>query len=202
MGRCCTGIGVWRKPKPFPTATTWRSVAVKSSCASPSPTAHQPTSASSGSRTSRMRLRRRSPSTTRPFRTVRSTSCHLPPSSRPVRREQVQARPGGPRMAADGACRSADQSGGKVALYEVTMANLVIGHVSQASARVWVRGDKKSKSAKLRYRTKGVGAWSTQMAPLEEHRGFIAVIDLPGLTPDTAYECDLSYQGGGAPPVR
>jgi phosphodiesterase/alkaline phosphatase D-like protein len=82
------------------------------------------------------------------------------------------------------------------------MSNLLVGHVTPDSARVWVRGDKKSKAARLRYRLAGTAAWKTESALLEENRGYVAVIDVQGLDADSTYECDLSYQGEGAPTVK
>ena len=77
------------------------------------------------------------------------------------------------------------------------MANLIIGHVSTTSARIWVRGDKKSGAARLRYRTAGSQPWQTTSAiPLLEHHGYVAVEELTNLAPATRYECELSYQKG------
>ncbi len=74
------------------------------------------------------------------------------------------------------------------------MANLIVGHVSTTSARIWVRGDKKSGAALLRYRAAGTSPWQTT-APiaLVDHRGYVAVEELTALTPGTRYECELSY---------
>lgn len=84
------------------------------------------------------------------------------------------------------------------------MGFLIIGHVTANTARVWVRGDKASKEAHLRYRERkpNPDPWTTASTPLVEHRGFIEVIELSGLRPSTAYECELSYQAGAAPAVK
>lgn len=83
------------------------------------------------------------------------------------------------------------------------MGHLIVGHVTTATARVWVRGDAKSKEARLRFREVGAGAaWTTVTAPLVPHRGFVETIELTGLAEDTDYECELSYKAGAAPPVR
>ncbi len=75
------------------------------------------------------------------------------------------------------------------------MAHLIVGHVSTTSARIWVRGDKSSGAARLRYRTAGSHRWQTRSAiPLLDHLGYVAVEELKNLTPATRYECELSYQ--------
>jgi phosphodiesterase/alkaline phosphatase D-like protein len=77
------------------------------------------------------------------------------------------------------------------------MASLIVGHVSETAARIWVRGDKRSGVALLRYRPTGSSRWqATSGAPLLEHLGYVAVIELAGLSPSTSYECELSYQTG------
>src|SRR5262245_29465039 len=81
------------------------------------------------------------------------------------------------------------------------MSNLVVGHVTPSTARIWARGDK-GKAAELRYRKKGGSAWQTETATLEEKRGYTAVIDLKQLAADTDYEIDLSFKPNGAPLVR
>lgn len=82
------------------------------------------------------------------------------------------------------------------------MSFLIIGNVTPDSACIWVRGQSKNKEARLRYRPAGGGAWQTLAQPLEKHRGFTAIVTIPGLSPDTAYECQLSYKAGDPPPVR
>src|SRR5262249_53516647 len=81
------------------------------------------------------------------------------------------------------------------------MSRLVIGHVTPSTACLWVRGERKNKSAKLSYRTAGAGAWSTVTSELEPHRDFTAVITIDDLAPDTDYECKLAYAAGGAKSV-
>ncbi len=79
------------------------------------------------------------------------------------------------------------------------MANLIIGHVSTTSARIWVKGDKKSGTALLRHHAAGTTEWApTSGAPLLEHLGRVAVFELEGLLPGTRYECELSFQVGTA----
>jgi len=78
------------------------------------------------------------------------------------------------------------------------MANLIVGHVSTTTARVWVRGEKKSGEARLRYRVAGSGPWLLASAPLVAPRGYVAVLELGGLVPSTAYECQLTYERSGA----
>lgn len=74
------------------------------------------------------------------------------------------------------------------------MAHLIIGHVTPTTAKVRVRGDKKNPQAELRYRAKGTGAWSSAQLTLEEHRGYVGVFDLIGLSAATAYECGVSFK--------
>ena len=81
------------------------------------------------------------------------------------------------------------------------MANLIVGSVTPTSARLWVRGEKKSGDAKLRYRpADGSAAWRRLTAALEPFRGYTAVFAIEGLAPSTAYECQLSYSKPGARP--
>jgi phosphodiesterase/alkaline phosphatase D-like protein len=82
------------------------------------------------------------------------------------------------------------------------MSNLIVGHVTATTARVWTRGDKKKKSAQLRYRKLGAPAWKTESAALEENRGYVAVIDLASLDAGSDYELDLAFKPGGAPTVK
>ncbi|HEY7409096.1 MAG TPA: alkaline phosphatase D family protein [Vicinamibacteria bacterium] len=82
------------------------------------------------------------------------------------------------------------------------MAHLLIGSVSATTASVWVRGDRRSGEARLRYRAVGTGAWSQATVRLEVHRGYCAVANLAGLAPGTAYECELSFSKAPPPPVR
>jgi hypothetical protein len=82
------------------------------------------------------------------------------------------------------------------------MSNLIVGHVTSSSARIWVRGEKGSKEARLRHRKRGTAAWTTEPPrPLVEFRGFVEVFDLAGLSAGSAYECELSYKTGKAPAV-
>lgn len=80
------------------------------------------------------------------------------------------------------------------------MGFLIVGHVSDTTALVWVRGARKNGDAKLRFRPKG-GTWKTRTVELDAHRDFATVVPLDGLTPATAYECELSYSKGTPPPV-
>jgi phosphodiesterase/alkaline phosphatase D-like protein len=82
------------------------------------------------------------------------------------------------------------------------MSNLIVGHVTTSTARIWVRGDRKSKAARLRYRPAAGGGWVAATVPLVDFRGFVEVVELQGLSPSTRYECELSYQAGSAPPVK
>jgi phosphodiesterase/alkaline phosphatase D-like protein len=80
---------------------------------------------------------------------------------------------------------------------------LIIGNVTPTSACVWIRGEKAKTTAKVRWRTKGKGAWTNENPrPLAAHKGYTDVITLSGLTADTEYECALSYQSGAAPAVN
>lgn len=81
------------------------------------------------------------------------------------------------------------------------MGFLIVGHVSDTTASVWVRGASKNGGAKLRYRPKG-GSWKTTTVALEGHRGYASVVPLDGLTAATAYQCELSYSKGTPPPVN
>ncbi len=72
------------------------------------------------------------------------------------------------------------------------MSNLIIGDVTPTTARIWVRGEKKSGSAKLRYRpADGSVPARTVTAALEPFRGYTAIIALDGLAPSRDYECQL-----------
>jgi alkaline phosphatase D len=81
------------------------------------------------------------------------------------------------------------------------MSHLVIGHVSPSTACIWVRGDKKRRTAKLRYRAAG-GPWDSRTLALEERRGYVAIETLTNLDAGTAYECELGFPGSAPPPVK
>jgi len=78
------------------------------------------------------------------------------------------------------------------------MSNLLVGHVTQTEARIWARGDKKTKKAELSYRRKGSGPWKTETGDLLENRGYVHVFDVAGLAPDTEYELDLVFKPAGS----
>jgi hypothetical protein len=82
---------------------------------------------------------------------------------------------------------------------EDDMPNLIVGQVSTQSARIWVWGYEKRGTALVRHRVAGSNEWAaTSGAPLLEHLGHAAVIELDGLLPATAYECELSFEVGSA----
>jgi alkaline phosphatase D len=82
------------------------------------------------------------------------------------------------------------------------MSQLIVGHVTASTARIWTRGEKDSKEARLRYRRAGTTAWEAMPPrPLLAHRGFVEVFDLSALAQQTAYECQLSFKAGKAPQV-
>src|SRR6266850_3165291 len=81
------------------------------------------------------------------------------------------------------------------------MSNLIIGSVTSTTARIWVRGEKKSGNAKLRYRpADGSASWQTVTATLEPFRGYTGALALEGLEPAKAYECQLSYTNAKTKP--
>jgi alkaline phosphatase D len=81
------------------------------------------------------------------------------------------------------------------------MSNLIIGDVTPTTARIWVRGEKKSGNAKLRYRpADGSAPWQTVTTPLEPFRGYTAILVLEGLAPSRDYECQLSYTNAKSKP--
>ena len=81
------------------------------------------------------------------------------------------------------------------------MSNLIVGSVTPTSVRLWVRGEKKSGDAKLRFRpADGSAAWRSLTAALEPFRGYTAAFTIEGLAPSTGYECRLSYSKPGAKP--
>ncbi len=83
------------------------------------------------------------------------------------------------------------------------MSNLIVGHVTKSTARIWARGEKDSKEASLRYREVGTTSWETPPPrPLLPHRGFVEVFDLATLAPTTFYECELTFKAGKAAPVN
>src|SRR5262245_8715033 len=76
------------------------------------------------------------------------------------------------------------------------MAHLVVGQVSKDSARIWVHGPGQAGAALLRHRVRGSSTWlGTHGAPFLDHLGHVAVFDLEGLAPATAYECELACGG-------
>jgi alkaline phosphatase D len=82
------------------------------------------------------------------------------------------------------------------------MSNLLVGHVTTNTARIWVRGDKNKRMAELSYRKTGEAAWKTETASLDDTRGYVAVFDLNDLTENSSYECSLAFKSGGAPTVK
>ena len=82
------------------------------------------------------------------------------------------------------------------------MSQLIVGHVTASTARIWTRGEKDSKEARLKYRKAGTTAWQAEPPrPLVAHRGFVEVFELSGLAQHTAYECQLTFKAGKAPQV-
>lgn len=83
------------------------------------------------------------------------------------------------------------------------MSHLIIGHVTETTARIWVRGRLTAVEARLSYRVEGSrSARETRVADLPIHRDFITVFELENLRPDTRYECELAYANGSPPPVH
>jgi alkaline phosphatase D len=81
------------------------------------------------------------------------------------------------------------------------MSNLIIGDVTPTTARIWVRGEKKSGNAKLRYRpADGSAPAKTVTAALEPFRGYTAILALEGLEPSRDYECQLWYANAKSKP--
>jgi hypothetical protein len=78
------------------------------------------------------------------------------------------------------------------------MGDLIVGQVSERSARIWVCGHEKRGTALLRHRVKGSTEWlGTSGAPLLDHLGHVAVFELEDLDPATTYECELSCKTMG-----
>jgi hypothetical protein len=78
------------------------------------------------------------------------------------------------------------------------MATLIVEQVSEHSARIWVRGHEMRGTALLRHRVKGSTEWlGTLGAPLLDHLGHVAVLELDNLDPATTYECEMSCNREG-----
>lgn len=71
------------------------------------------------------------------------------------------------------------------------MPNLIVGHVTGNSARIWVRANQKEPFAHLSYRAVGKSNTKSKRLELENRHDFTGVIDITGLRPSTRYECEL-----------
>ena len=67
------------------------------------------------------------------------------------------------------------------------MARLIIGHVTDSSAKVWVRGTAEYPFAFVT--VNGPGAPKPERVTLEKRHFYTGVADIPGLKAHAEYEC-------------
>lgn len=71
------------------------------------------------------------------------------------------------------------------------MARLIIGHTTDKSVRIWIRGDSRHPAAFLK--VEGGGAVQTDQKVTEAFFGYTSVFDIEGLTPETEYRCSVEF---------
>jgi phosphodiesterase/alkaline phosphatase D-like protein len=76
------------------------------------------------------------------------------------------------------------------------MSRLIIGHVADTSARIWVRGTSTHTVAHLQVTAADGTSVDPKPIDLEARHFFTGVVEVKGLKPDQAYECQVSFQGG------
>jgi phosphodiesterase/alkaline phosphatase D-like protein len=69
------------------------------------------------------------------------------------------------------------------------MARLIIGHVADNKANIWVRGEKKHPVAFIRVQPGD----KTVTILLEERHGYTGSVEIDGLQPNTDYICDVEF---------
>src|SRR5688572_31649756 len=75
---------------------------------------------------------------------------------------------------------------------EKDIPNLIVGHTGSDHARIWVRGSVKGPVAFLSYKNEGGQATELTML-LEERHAYTGVFELKGLSPTTAYSCEVAF---------
>jgi phosphodiesterase/alkaline phosphatase D-like protein len=75
------------------------------------------------------------------------------------------------------------------------MVQLIIGHITSDKARIWVKGEDDSISANISLSQKG-GSARNILTPLISKEYDTAVVDFTGLSPETFYECNVSFERG------
>jgi len=71
------------------------------------------------------------------------------------------------------------------------MARLIIGHTTESSVRIWVRGDRRNPVAFLT--VEGGGASKQDQKITQEFFGFTTVFDVDQLSPSTEYRCSVEF---------
>lgn len=75
------------------------------------------------------------------------------------------------------------------------MVQLIIGHVTNDKARIWVKGEDDSISANISLSQKDGSSHKIQ-TPLNSNEYNTAVVDFTGLRPATFYDCKVSFERG------
>ena len=84
------------------------------------------------------------------------------------------------------------------------MSRLIIGHVAEKSARIWVRGTSKHREAHLIVTAADGTTPQPKPKPitLEARHFFTGVFEVKGLQPDQAYDCEVSFRSLDDTPER
>lgn len=80
------------------------------------------------------------------------------------------------------------------------MAQLIIGHTTPTTTKIWIRGNRNQLQATLSLHTEGLPALVKESIPLNPIQFNTAVVEFQGLRPRTTYQINLQFNEGD--PVR
>lgn len=78
------------------------------------------------------------------------------------------------------------------------MARLIIGHTTESSVRIWVRGDRRTPIAYLSVEGGGVSKQASRVTL--EFFGYTTIFDVEGLAPSTEYRCSVEFAASAETP--
>lgn len=73
------------------------------------------------------------------------------------------------------------------------MARLIIGHVTDTTARIWVRGDDRHPVAFITLHNEVTGTTDNAVTTLEARHGYTGVVEFRGLTPSNLHHCEVAF---------
>lgn len=82
------------------------------------------------------------------------------------------------------------------------MPRLIVGHTTESSTRIWVRGSKERPRARVRVLDPVIEAGRTRDLVLDDWHFYTGVADFNGLRPDAEHRVEVELSGADDPPER